>query len=76
MGFDHNILMFYLLQIEKRDMAAAQTLRAAFSKVEHVHPGFTYDLVKGLLQKLDVAGEFDMCEALLRLEGRNNSEGL
>ena len=96
-------------QIEQRDMAAAETLRAAFTKViflinidqcewyhfknfwkdesileksnlykqvEAQHPGFSYDLIKGILRRGDVLGGVDMTECLLRLEGLNNSDGM
>ncbi|XP_064639728.1 programmed cell death protein 10-like [Lineus longissimus] len=63
-----------LEKLEKKDIAAAQTLRAAFTKVEVVHPGFTYDLIKALLHKGEVFNKIDMCEALLRLEKINESE--
>merc|ERR1711976_720690 len=62
-----------LEKLEQRDMAAAQTLRAAFSKVEAQHPGFSYDIIKGVLRQAEVSGRVDMTECLLRLEGINNS---
>ena len=49
-------------------MAASQTLRAALSKVEAAHPGFSYDLVLGLVKKAD-ANSVNMNESLLRLQG-------
>ena len=49
-------------------MAASQTLRAALSKVEAAHPGFSYDLVLGLVRKAD-ALSVNMNESLLRLQG-------
>lgn len=57
----------FFLQLEHRDVAASQTLRAALSKVESTHPGFSYDLVLGLVKKADVA--VNMNESLLRLQG-------
>lgn len=60
--------MFLLLfQLEHRDVAASQTLKAALSKVESSHPGFSYDLVLGLVRKADIA--VNMNESLLRLQG-------
>ena len=44
-------------------------------QVEDNHPGFAYDLVKAILRKADMTGSVDMSEALLRLEGTNNSRG-
>ena len=44
-------------------------------QVEAQHPGFSYDLIKGILRRSDVLGGVDMTECLLRLEGLNNSDG-
>merc|ERR1712156_1352252 len=41
--------------------------RAAFSKVEYAHPGFTYDLVMRLVSKADLS--VNMNESVLRLQG-------
>lgn len=57
----------FVFQLEHRDVAASQTLRAALSKVEAAHPGFSYDLVLGLVRKGDVSA--NMNESLLRLQG-------
>jgi hypothetical protein len=38
------------------------------SKVEASHPGFSYDLILGLVRKAD-AGNVNMNESLLRLQG-------
>ena len=54
-------------QLDKEDVAASQTLRAALTKVEAANPGFTYDLVMGLVRKADVS--VNMHESLLRLQG-------
>ena len=56
-------------------MGAAQTLRSALAKVEAEHPGFSYDLIKGILRKAEVMESVDMTESLLRMEGMNNSRG-
>lgn len=61
-----------LEKLQERDMAAAKSLRAAFTKAEAQHPGFTYDLINGILAKAEVKDRVDMPEALLRLEGSNN----
>ena len=58
----------FLFQLEHRDVAASQTLRAALSKVEQAHPGFSYDFVLGLVRKAD-ANNVNMNESLLRLQG-------
>jgi len=62
-----------LEKLEQQDMGAAQSLRAAFSKAEAQHPGFTYDLINGILNKAEVHSRIDMTECFLRLEGVNNS---
>ncbi len=36
---------FFCFQLEQRDVAASQTLRAALCKAEASHPGVSYDLV-------------------------------
>ncbi|KAF6214823.1 hypothetical protein GE061_009566 [Apolygus lucorum] len=56
-----------LSQLERRDVVASQTLRAALSKVEAVHPGFTYDFVVGVLRRREV--DINMNESMLRLQG-------
>jgi len=61
-----------LSQLEKRDIAACQTLRAALSKVESTHPGFTYDLIMGVTRKADI--NVNMNESLLRLQGQVNDD--
>lgn len=48
-------------------MAAAQTLRAAISKVESAYPGFTYDLVVGIMRRGDLS--INMNESILKLQG-------
>lgn len=54
-----------------KDKAAAQTLRIAFDKVEAMHPGFTYDLVNGVLTRVDLP--VNMNENMLRLEGHQTN---
>ena len=48
-------------------MTAAKALKSALSKMESNHPGFSYDLVLGLVRKGDVSA--NMNESLLRLQG-------
>ena len=39
------------LQLEKRDLVASQTLRAALQKAEQSNPGLTYELVRGIISE-------------------------
>ncbi len=57
------------------DCFPAVTPTLLILQVEAQHPGFTYDLIKGILRRGDVLGAVDMTECLLRLEGLNNSDG-
>ncbi|XP_050698004.1 programmed cell death protein 10-like isoform X2 [Eriocheir sinensis] len=57
-------------QIEKENVASSQTLRTALSRVEASHPGFTYELVMGLVRKADLS--VNMNESVLRLQGSVN----
>ncbi|XP_029727162.1 programmed cell death protein 10 [Aedes albopictus] len=56
-----------LSQLERRDVVASQTLRAALTKAEQTHPGMTYDLVMGIIRKGDI--NVNMNESILRLQG-------
>lgn len=58
---------FPVLQLERRDVVASQTLRAALTKAEQTHPGMTYDLVMGIIKKGDI--NVNMNESILRLQG-------
>jgi len=64
-------------QLEHRDVAAAATLKAALSRVEAAHPGFSYDLVLGLVRKGEGSSAAEagaaLNEGVLRLQG-NASE--
>lgn len=62
-----------LEKLEEKDRGAARALRNAFYKVEAQNPGFTYDLINGILAKAEVQNRVDMTECLLRLEGMNTS---
>lgn len=48
-------------------MAATQTIRSAIGKVESAYPGFTYDLVVGIMRRGDIS--INMNESVLRLQG-------
>lgn len=65
------VVLPILEKLEKRDPAAIQSLKGAFIKAEAQHPGFTLDLVTGILQKAEVDKRVDMSECMLRLEGSN-----
>jgi len=67
------VIIPILESLEQKDFSAAQTLKAAFTKVEENHQGFAYDLVSGVLRKAGVESHVDMPEALLRLEASNDS---
>jgi len=54
-------------KLERKDAAAAQALRNAFTKVEGTHPGFAFDLMQGLVKKADQS--VNMSESVLRLQG-------
>jgi programmed cell death protein 10 len=62
-----------LEKLEQLDVGASQTIRAAITKAEAQHPGFTYDLINGILSKAEVKSRIDMTESFLRLEGVNTS---
>jgi len=63
-----------LTQLERRDVAASQTLRAALLKVEAAHPGFTYDLVVGIMRRGDLS--INMNESVLRLQGTTSESDI
>lgn len=54
-------------QLERRDIAASQTLRAALTKAEQAHPGLSYDIVMSILKKGDL--NVNLNESILRLQG-------
>lgn len=56
-----------LSQLERRDVVASQTLRAALSKAEQTHPGLSYDLLLGIIRKGEL--NVNLNEAILRLQG-------
>lgn len=63
-------MIFFLnifLQLERRDVVASQTLRAALTKAEQSHPGLSYDIVMGILKKGDL--NVNLNESILRLQG-------
>lgn len=56
-----------LSNLERQDVSASQTLKSALSKVEHSHPGLSYELVMGLVRKAEMS--VNMNESILRLQG-------
>ncbi|XP_008283746.1 programmed cell death protein 10-A [Stegastes partitus] len=52
-------------QLEKVNLSAAQTLRAAFKKAEKENPGLTQDIVMKILEKKNL--KINYCESLLRM---------
>jgi len=56
-----------LSQLERRDVVASQTLRAALTKAEQSHPGVAFDLVMGIVRKANL--NVDVNESILRLQG-------
>lgn len=54
-------------QLERRDVVASQTLRAALTKAEQAHPGLSYDIVMSVLKKGDL--NVNLNESILRLQG-------
>lgn len=56
-----------LTQLEQRDVAASQTMRAALSKAEQGHPGLSYELVMGIIRKGEL--NVNLNETILRLQG-------
>lgn len=61
-----------LLQLEKRDVIASQTLRNALTKAEQTNPGLSYELVKGIIQKGNL--NVNMYESILRLQGAQQQQ--
>lgn len=57
----------FQFQLERRDVVASQTLRAALTKAEQAHPGLSYDIVLSILKKGDL--NVNLNESILRLQG-------
>lgn len=55
------------LQLERRDVGTAQSLRSAILKSEQNNPGFCYDLVASIMRRADL--NVNLNEAVLRLQG-------
>lgn len=61
------LLLPHTQQLERRDIVASQTLRAALTKAEQAHPGLSYDIVMSILKKGDL--NVNLNESILRLQG-------
>lgn len=59
--------MYCILQLEKRNVSASQTLRSALFKTESTHPGFAYNLIAGIMKQGHIS--INMNESILRLQG-------
>ncbi|XP_072034361.1 programmed cell death protein 10-like isoform X1 [Amphiura filiformis] len=68
----HIILFPILDELQHTDLSAAQTLRAAFSKVEQKNPGFSQDFVNGILK--NKSPSVDLTESLLKLAAYDSEE--
>lgn len=55
------------MQLERRDVGTAQSLRSAILKSEQNNPGFCYDLVASIMRRADL--NVNLNEAVLRLQG-------
>lgn len=53
--------------MEKRDVVASQTLRAALQRAEQNSPGLTFDLIIGIIKKGEL--NVNINESILRLQG-------
>lgn len=60
-------MLNFISQLERQNVMAAQTLRAALTKAESSHPGITYDLIMGIIRRAEL--NLDMNESVLRLQG-------
>lgn len=61
------MIIIFTLQLERHDVVASQTLRAALLKAEQSQPGVAYDLVMGIIRKTEL--NVNINESLLRLQG-------
>lgn len=70
------VVLPILEELQRRDPEATRSIKAAFIKAEAQHPGFTYDLVTGILQKAEIENSVNMSECMLRLAGTNTCTDL
>lgn len=50
-----------LVQLEKRDLYASQQIRAALTKSEQLFPGFSHELIKGIILKSNLNVNINEC---------------
>lgn len=70
----YNVMFPVFNQLERVDLSAAQTLRAAFIKAEKENPGLTQDIVIKILEKKNL--KVNYCESLLRMAADDVEEFL
>eukprot|EP00058_Branchiostoma_floridae_P008294 XP_002593782.1 hypothetical protein BRAFLDRAFT_245780 [Branchiostoma floridae] len=68
----HVVLYPVLDEVQKKDAAAAQTLRAAFNKAERENPGLTQEVIMGVLR--GQGSDVNLVESLLRMSADDCEE--
>ncbi|XP_033637979.1 programmed cell death protein 10-A-like [Asterias rubens] len=68
----HVVLFPILDELEKIDLSAAQTLRAAFEKAEKQNPGISQDIISGILDAR--LADVNLTECLLKLAAHDREE--
>lgn len=68
----YNVMYPVFNQLEKVNLSAAQTLRAAFVKAERENPGLTQEVVMKILEKKNLKVDYD--ESLLRMAADDGDE--
>ncbi|XP_075905917.1 programmed cell death protein 10-A [Nelusetta ayraudi] len=68
----YNVMYPVFTQLEKVNLPAAQTLRAAFIKAEQENPGLTQDIIMKILDKSDL--KINYTECLLRMADEDVEE--
>lgn len=60
-------LFSFALQLERRDVGAAQSLRSSILKTEQNNPGFCYDFIMAIVRRAEL--NVNLNECVLRLQG-------
>lgn len=68
----YNVMYPVFNQLEKVNLSAAQTLRAAFVKAEKENPGLTQEVVMKILEKKNLKVDYN--ESLLRMAADDGDE--